>query len=49
MLLSAVLLPDEPTKEQMLLLLLTNNKQDLALTAHDGRLKNQEGFVVLQE
>lgn len=41
-LLPAVLLPVEPTKEQMLLLLLTNNKQDLALTAYDGNLKNQK-------
>lgn len=42
MLLPAVLLPAEPTKEQMLLLLLTNNKQDLALIAYDGHLKNQK-------
>lgn len=41
-LLPAVLLPVEPTKEQMLLLLLTNNKRDLALTAYDGKLKNQK-------
>lgn len=49
MLLPAVLLPAEPTKEQMLVLWVTNNKQDLALTAYDGRLKNQKSFVVLQE
>lgn len=49
MLLPAVLLPVESTKEQMLLLLVTNNKQDLASTAYDGHLKNQKSSVVLQE
>lgn len=38
-LLPAVLLPVELTKEQMLLLLLTNNKQNWALRAYDGLLQ----------
>lgn len=45
-LLPAVLLPVEPTKEQMLLLLLTNNKQNLALRAYDGHLKNGKNFML---
>lgn len=44
-LLPAVLLSMEPTKEQMLLLLLMNNKQNLALRACGGHLKNGKSYM----